>query len=461
MRRGFILFVIILLLALNALGFMFIPAVTLGLILPQIFLILALLFVRDDKIALKISFWAVLIIASLSVYYPIVFTRDSDVAVFNQKYHPIYSTKYSYEKKGKEIRILRYFGKDEDIVIPTKIAGKPVTSIERGLLSSARNVKSLTVPFLGEDNSKGGNTHLGWLFGMHYYNAENAVPDTLKKVVVNNSYIPSTAFYGCDSISEIVVNGENITLSENAFYNLSALEKIEVNGNLAKLGRDAFYGTKWLEAQADGIVYFKNYLYSYKGVMPANYALKNIKAGTDYIMDGVFANQKNLVSVDISDFKGILGTGLFSGTGLTKAVLPAGLKVIPAGTFAFCEKLERITLPNTITQIDGSAFLNCRKLVDINLSGIEVIGSNAFSNCVSLTNLNLVKVKSIGDRAFNECVLLTSVNLPSSLSYLGEAVFGDCYDLAVITFALDRQGVAWNVNWQHKCVADIVFAGRN
>ena len=77
---------------------------------------------------------------------------------------------------------------------------------------------------------------------------------------------------------------------------------------------------------------------------------------------------------------GNIGGGSFSE--VTEIVISEGLKTIGKGTFICCEKLNEITIPNSVTSIEDRAFEGCNNLKKIKLMSTSVWGfeSNIFSD---------------------------------------------------------------------------------
>ena len=59
---------------------------------------------------------------------------------------------------------------------------------------------------------------------------------------------------------------------------------------------------------------------------------------------------------------------------------------INAHAFEFCEKLEEVTIPDTVTSIGAYAFGSCGKLCNLYIpASVTSIGDYAFANCDNLT----------------------------------------------------------------------------
>ena len=123
--------------------------------------------------------------------------------------------------------------------------------------------------------------------------------------------------------------------------------------------------------------------------------------------------------------------------------------------------IGEITIPNSVTSIDSSAFYGCSSLTSVTMSNsVTSIGNPAFENCTSLTSIEVSdnngnyssvdgvlfnkdkselitypagktdseyvipnSVISIGDSAFENCTSLTSVTIPNSVTSICDSAF--------------------------------------
>ena len=121
--------------------------------------------------------------------------------------------------------------------------------------------------------------------------------------------------------------------------------------------------------------------------------------------------------------------------------------VICDNAFWFCENLQEITLPSSVTSIGDDAFFGCKNLREIILpSSVTSIGDRAFWMCENLQEIILpASVTSIGNDVFNLCKNLREITLPSSVTSIGNDAFNSCENLREITFPSSITSIGDNV----------------
>ena len=136
--------------------------------------------------------------------------------------------------------------------------------------------------------------------------------------------------------------------------------------------------------------------------------------------------------------------------------------------FSRCENLQNVTIPNSVTSIEG-AFINCKSLQQVKIpKSVANIGSRTFNGCTNLEKIVVAPsnkfysskkgvlfnkfgdtlitlpgkittyvipsfVTTIGEYAFLYCENLKSVTIPNSVTSIDRFAFEGCKNLQSIT----------------------------
>ena len=99
----------------------------------------------------------------------------------------------------------------------------------------------------------------------------------------------------------------------------------------------------------------------------------------------------NKIDLDISKTTGLteIGEFAFSGCGLTSVTVPSSVTVIRALAFDNCSGLTSVTIPDSVTKIGTCAFRDCSGLEKITVSsGNKVYDSRSNCNAIIETSSN-------------------------------------------------------------------------
>ena len=232
------------------------------------------------------------------------------------------------------------------------IIGDEVTRIGKSAFEGCSNLTSITIPnsvtSIGEGAFRGCSS--------------------LTSITIPNNVrsIGDRAFAGCSGFTSVTIPNSVTEIGWSAFYGCSSLATFYCDGNnLTDIGGGAFSGTAWYNNHPDGLVYFCQVAYNYKGEMPANTSI-TLNEGTIVIASSAFSGCTGLTSITIPNSVTSIGEEVFSGcTGLTSVTI--GNNVTSIGDYAFygCSGLTSITIPNSVTSIGSGAFYDCSALTSV------------------------------------------------------------------------------------------------
>lgn len=105
-----------------------------------------------------------------------------------------------------------------------------------------------------------------------------------------------------------------------------------------------------------------------------------------------------------------------------------------ANTAFYDVDVSSVVIPNTVTSIGESAFMNCIGLGDFVIpSSVNQIQQGAFISSYGLTSVVIPEsITKIAESAFNFCEELRTVIFPNTLEEIGGASFGNCYSLSEV-----------------------------
>jgi hypothetical protein len=224
-----------------------------------------------------------------------------------------------------------------------------------------------------------------------FENCAKMVAVVLPKTVTS---IGSEAFKGCGALASLTVNGifGEESIGENAFENCGKLETLILNASPS----DDPDTANDFEAFP---VTVKNVTIG-EGVTPrADYFTTIVDGGT-LTLNGPAT-----------------GTAAFAGKGFKTIVFGPKVTAIAEEAFDGCDKLESVTIPNTILTVNASAFNSCTSLKNVTIeeglkpqgsvtnadkAGFTILQNSAFAGCIALQELVLpANVITINADAFN------------------------------------------------------------
>jgi hypothetical protein len=246
----------------------------------------------------------------------------------------------------------------------------------------------------------------------------------------NNALGNTTAFGNKTGLTSIEIPASVTSIGKLAFVNCTSLTSITfaAGSQLQTIDSYAFSSTKWYNNQPDGLVYAAKVLLGYKGTMPANTVINNIRTDTIIIADDAFYDCPNLTSitVDANNPNYASQDGILYNKAKTSFVL---IQRAISGS---------VTIPSGVTYIVGSAFNYCTRLTSITIPA---------------------SVTTIGSWAFRFCTSLTSITIPAGVMTVGESAFPGWTNAQTIyvPWRSGNRPSGWHSNWNSGCNARIVY----
>ena len=163
-----------------------------------------------------------------------------------------------------------------------------------------------------------------------------------------------------------------------------------------------------------------------------------VKDGVKAICDYAFQGLDNLHDVVLPASVVYLGIRAFASCHKLFKITMPGVEFIRTESFAHCENLKEISLPETLGKIWEGAFAYCKAMEEINIpSHMKIIDMFAFCN-TGLKSLNIEISDDcecwIYDRSFASCKHLESVYLNKNVKIMERMAFAGCTSLKTIEF---------------------------
>lgn len=316
----------------------------------------------------------------------------------------------------------------ENMIIPSKIDGKPVLGV-MSLGRSAESIKKLTIPnsvkFLSD-------SALGGAWQLETLTIGSAVNNLTVELIANCYNLKtinissSNPYY--KSQDGIVYNKQMNTLilypiSKGNTYNVpDHVTNIDVlsswcYSNITPVYSDSSSGFRTL----DGITYTADMkkIISCDENKTGNY---NMPISVEEIAPNAFAGS-NLTSVTVSKNVTEIVYATFYCSSIESITLPENLQSIEARAFEGTESLKSINLPTYLTKIEEHAFQNSAISEIVIPASVKGIGYSTFADTYNLKRVVLNEgIEKIGSNCFAWSAL-EEIIIPNSVTDLGEYAF--------------------------------------
>ena len=247
--------------------------------------------------------------------------------------------------------------------------------------------------------------------------------ETLTSIVIPNSVteIEDSAFYNCKTLTSIVIPNSVTVIEDHAFENCKALSSIIIPDSVTKIGRGAFNGCEALTS----IIIPNSVAEIESGAFLGCSGLESIVVDPK---NPVFDSRENCNAIIETETDTLI-------VGCRSTIIPNSVTEIWEDAFRDCEALTSIVIPDSVTEIGDNAFEGSTELKSIvvdlknpvfdsreNCNAIiETKTNRLIAGCRNTTIPN--SVTEIGEFAFRDCEALTSIVIPKSVTGIRRFAF--------------------------------------
>ncbi|MBQ4105800.1 MAG: leucine-rich repeat domain-containing protein, partial [Clostridia bacterium] len=227
------------------------------------------------------------------------------------------------------VKITKYIGSENEIVIPSEIDGYPVQVIGKNAFYSCKAITSVTIP------------------------------NTVKT-------IEASAFAWCEKLTSVSIPDSVTSIGDFAFMSCNGLPTITIPNSVRSMGTSVFRTCKSLTSAT-------------------------ISNALTTIANEMFYGCSKLSGVTIPT--GVFSIGeraFFNCSALKSVTMPDSVNYIKEQAFYGCRSLTELTLPNDLREIAKDAFTDCESLQNVSIpASVKTMGTHPFRGCKSLENIEV------------------------------------------------------------------------
>jgi hypothetical protein len=197
--------------------------------------------------------------------------------------------------------------------------------------------------------------------------------------------IGERTFAGCVNLTSITLPEGLVRIEREAFAGCKNLTSITLPQSVNYIGRNAFHATGLASVPIP-----ENVIAIEAGMFPKDITSVTIPSSVTTIGDRAFLDYENLTSVTIPNSVTTIGEQAFMNCkNLTSVTIPNSVVKIDRRAFSG-SGLTSITIPGSVRHIEEEAFSNCENLTSVTISdGVRSIGRHVFRGSRKLATVTI------------------------------------------------------------------------
>lgn len=210
----------------------------------------------------------------------------------------------------------------------------------------------------------------------------------------NLEYIGVRAFFMCGKLESFDLP-ENVRVIESTAFSSASYRLGNVNfpASVEFIGLHAYSGASkftvdknnpYYSSDEYGVVFDKDKTILYFAPRAIDRYVYSVPVSVNEVYDGAFY-KCSIREITFPSSVKKLGEEAFYASYIKTVNFSDGLSLIKSETFAQCNNLEEITIPESMESISGIAFAHCQNLKKAVIPATTTVNSDAFEDCENLT----------------------------------------------------------------------------
>ncbi|HZK55058.1 MAG TPA: leucine-rich repeat protein [Desulfosporosinus sp.] len=298
-------------------------------------------------------------------------------------------------------------------------------SISDGAFAGCSNLESITIPIQTTNTSPTAFVDCPNLKNITISYKDNPIvsnrmqlPGTVQTLTIAEGITTIEAWNlnNLHSLTTLLLPGTLIKIESNSFNGCEQLENFRFPKALERLDNDCFKDSvklTELTIQSNGLSFGENTFENCDQLK----TLKVLFSGSEdfRLNSSLLPIEEIYIGEGFTRLDGLFSAPSLGSSSLKKVTLPESLIEIGGSAFGNCNNLNEINIPSNVTQVGSFAFENCTSLKSVILpDSVTHIQDGAFYGCAGLEHLAISRnVQQINNDAFSGCTNITQLEIPS------------------------------------------------